>query len=64
MPTENQLREYAEAWASWKCPMCGRSNDRKHEGLDACQHCQCEVATYYDSLGNNLNVKWYRQNHH
>lgn len=52
----------SEVWAAWKCPLCGRSNDRKHEGLDACDHCKCEVATRYDSLGDSLSVKWYRPN--
>lgn len=48
-------------WVAWKCPVCGRSNDRKQEGLDTCDHCKCDVATYYGTAGETLNVKWYRK---
>ena len=47
-------------WAAWKCPWCGWSNNRDHEGLDECETCGSEAATAYQTDGS-LAVKWARE---
>ena len=48
-------------WTAWRCPHCGWANNRQHEGLDACEKCKADVATYYSPTGDALNVKWHRE---
>lgn len=48
-------------WVAWKCPWCGWSNNRDHEGLDECDKCHSETATAYTEDGDALYVKWARE---
>lgn len=47
-------------WVAWRCPVCGWSNNRDHEGLDKCDKCSTEIATAYGPWADELLVKWCR----
>ena len=50
--------------AAWECLACGKQNPRDHEGLDECEKCGAETATYYaGERGEELRVKFCRPNH-